>query len=102
MATNLVQDGKVLTLQAPAGGVISGGIYMLGALAYIAITDAEADESFSARTDGVWNVPCATGLKAGAAVSVAAGKLKAVGEGAAQVGVLVTDEVGGMAHVLLK
>ncbi len=67
MATNHVQDGKVLKLIAPTGGVVSGGIYVIGALVVIALVTAKKDEEFAAATDGVWRVPAAAGLAAGAA-----------------------------------
>ena len=50
MATNHVQDGKVLKLIAPTGGVVSGGIYAIGALVVIALVTAKKDEEFAAST----------------------------------------------------
>ncbi len=61
MAKNYKQDGNVLTLTAPTGGVVSGGIYAIGALVVVAVATAAAGESFAAHTGGVWSVPAAAG-----------------------------------------
>ncbi|WP_285259244.1 capsid cement protein [Halopseudomonas bauzanensis] len=103
MAKNYIQDGKVLTLTAPAGGVKSGGIYAIGALVVVAVADAAAGEQFGAHTGGVWEVPAAAGLTAGAAVGLLDGEVVAVTtEGAVAAGKLVTDTESGTAHLLLS
>ncbi|SDS26233.1 Predicted phage recombinase, RecA/RadA family [Halopseudomonas litoralis] len=102
MAKNYIQDGSVLTLIAPAGGVKSGGIYAIGTLVVVAVADAAAGESFAGHPGGVWSVPAASGLTAGAAVGLADGGLVAAAtEGAVACGKLVTDEAGGTANLLL-
>lgn len=103
MATNYVQDGKVLTLVAPTGGVVSGGIYAIGALVVIALVTAKKDEDFAAATDGVWRVPAAADLTAGAAVGLLAGELVAAATAdAVACGKLTTDTAGGYADLLLS
>ncbi len=57
MAKNYVQEGAYLTLIAPAGGVASGGVYKIGSLAVVAMTDAAEGESFEGATGEVWRLP---------------------------------------------
>jgi len=103
MATNYVQDGDVLQLTAPAGGVVSGGVYAIDKLVVVAIADAKAGEKFAAKTKGVWSVPATAGLTAGAAVGLKAGVIVAAAtEEAVACGKLVTDTVGGFADLLLS
>lgn len=103
MAKNYVQDGKVLKLVAPTGGVVSGGIYAIGALVVVAIATAAKDETFAAATNGVWTVPATAGLTAGAAVGLKAGTLVAAATAdAVACGKLVTATVGGFADLLLS
>lgn len=103
MATNHIQDGKVLKLIAPTGGVVSGGIYAIGALVVIALVTAKKDEEFAAATGGVWSVPAAAGLTAGAAVGLLSGELVAAAtELSVTCGKLVTDTTGGYADLLLS
>jgi predicted RecA/RadA family phage recombinase len=61
-----VESGRVLTLAAPNGGVVSGLAYKIGSLVVIATVTVTADEatagaSFAAVTEGVHNVVKATG-----------------------------------------
>jgi len=103
MAKNYVQDGNVLQLTAPAGGVVSGGIYAIGALVVVAIADAKAGETFAGATNGVWSVPATAGLTAGAAVGLKAGTIVAAATtDAVACGKLVTDTAGGFADLLLS
>lgn len=103
MAKNYVQDGNVLTMTAPAGGVTSGGLVLIGALALVSVVDAEAGEEFAGHAAGVWNLPVAEGLEAGDAVGVDAGSIVAAAtEGAVPIGKLTTDEVDGFADVRLS
>lgn len=103
MAKNYVQDGDALQLTAPSGGVVSGGIYAIGALVVVAIADAAEGEIFAGKTNGVWNVPATAGLTAGAAVGLKAGVVVAAAtEGAVACGKLVTDTAGGFADLLLS
>lgn len=56
MATNYIQPGQVLTLTAPAGGVVSGTGYLIGALFVVALNKADAGEEFEGQCTGVWNL----------------------------------------------
>jgi predicted RecA/RadA family phage recombinase len=58
---NYVADGKVLTLTAPAGDVMSGKAYKIGGLVVIAAVDADEGDLFAAKTEGVFEVVKATG-----------------------------------------
>lgn len=103
MAKNYVQDGNVLQLTAPTGGVVSGGIYAIGTLVVIALATAAKDEKFAAATNGVWTVPSTAGLTAGAAVGLKAGTIVAAATAdAVACGKLVTDTAGGFADLLLS
>lgn len=102
MATNFVEDGDVLTLIAPAGGVVSGVPVAIGTLVVVPITDAAAGEQFGGKTNGVWNVPVATGLAVGAAVGILDGDIVAAATASAvPCGKLVTAEVVGLADWML-
>ncbi|SFL26966.1 capsid cement protein [Azotobacter beijerinckii] len=103
MAKNFVQDGDVLTLAAPAGGVVSGTAYAIGQLVVVALEDAAAGQPFQGHAVGVWQLPCATGLTAGAKVSLLDGGLVADGTASSvPCGKLVTAESGGFANVRLS
>lgn len=57
MSTKKVQDGHILTLTAPSGGVTTGVGYLIGSLFVVAlITAAEAAE-FTGDTEGVYTLP---------------------------------------------
>ncbi|MEK1889437.1 MAG: capsid cement protein [Phyllobacterium sp.] len=103
MAKNFVEDGDVPTFVAPAGGVVSGGIYAIGTLVMVAITDAVEGAEFAGHLVGCWRVPSAAGLLTGAAVSLKAGGLVAAGTAASvPAGKLIADESGGFAVVRLS
>ncbi len=70
MAKNFVQDGDVLTLIAPAGGVTSGVPAEVGDLVVVPLETAEAGAEFSAKIGGVWSLPAANGLAQGVKVSL--------------------------------
>lgn len=102
MAKNYVEDGKVLTMTAPAGGVTSGGLVLIGTLALVSLVDAAEGEQFAGHTGGVWTLPVAAGLTEGAMVGALDGDIVAgATEGAVPIGKLTTDEVDGSADVLL-
>lgn len=102
MATNFVQDGDVLTMTAPVGGVTSGGLYAFGTLVVVALVTAVEGEPFAGKTGGVWNVPAGAGLTAGAKVSLKAGALVADGTAdSVPCGKLVTATVAGSANLML-
>lgn len=105
MAKNFVCDGKSVSLSAPAGGVVSGVPAKIGALVVIPINSATEGELFTGQTGGVWRLPAATGLTAGALVKwdSATGKLVAdSAKDADDFGKLITAESGGYAEALLS
>jgi predicted RecA/RadA family phage recombinase len=103
MAKNYVEDGESLTLIAPAGGVVSGIAYAIGTLAVVALVTAAEGEPFAARATGVFSLPTAAGLLAGAKVSLKAGGMVADGTAASVAfGKLIADESGGFAPVRLS
>ncbi len=55
MAKNFVKSGAVLPLVAPAGGVVSGMIYLIGSLIVVAATTVAAGEMFEGHTVGEWD-----------------------------------------------
>ncbi|SDS21141.1 Predicted phage recombinase, RecA/RadA family [Halopseudomonas xinjiangensis] len=102
MAKNYVQDGRVLSFTAPAGGVVSGGLYAIGALVVVAASTAAEGEPFEGHTGGVWNVPAAAGLTAGAAVGLLDGEVVAAATAeAVACGKLATATASGTADLLL-
>lgn len=58
---NFVQHGDTLDMTAPAGGVISGTAYLIGALFGVACVTADAGVKFAFRIVGVYTLPKATG-----------------------------------------
>lgn len=54
---NFIQEGNVLTLTAPTGGVVSGQGYLIGALFVVALVTALESEPFTAVTKGVIKLP---------------------------------------------
>lgn len=53
---NFRQDGEALTLTAPSGGVVSGGVYQIGQLVVVAAQSAAEGASFVGKTRGVFSV----------------------------------------------
>jgi predicted RecA/RadA family phage recombinase len=54
---NYKQPGKTMTYTAPAGGVTSGGGYLIGALFVVACATAAAAAEFEGATEGVFELP---------------------------------------------
>lgn len=61
MATNHVQRGTHLTLPAPAGGVVSGSGYLIGAIFGVAQVSAAAGEDVTFAVTEVWDLPKVAG-----------------------------------------
>lgn len=102
MAKNFVQDGYIIDAVAPSGGVTSGTPVVIGTLVLIPMVDAAEGETFSGASNGVWQLPCDTGLAAGAGVKWDAGQLVALASATGDVfGKLVTAESGGYADAML-
>lgn len=97
---NFVQDGDVLTLEAPAGGVVSGVGYLIGGLFVVATISAAEGELFTGRRRGVVELVGATHANAQAASAGdaaywdnAAKKITKTAAGNTIVGVFVEDKV---------
>lgn len=58
---NFIKPGNTITLTAPAGGVVSGGLYLVGALVVVSATTAAAATPFEASATGVFTLAKATG-----------------------------------------
>lgn len=58
---NYDQEGEVIQLTAPSGGVVSGTPVLIGSLVVIPLVTAAETEKFSALVTGVATVPKATG-----------------------------------------
>lgn len=59
---NFQQIGDTVTLTAPSGGVVSGGIYKIGQLIVVASFTADEGDTFEAAVNGVFaGVPKTTG-----------------------------------------
>lgn len=57
MSTTFKQTGDLANYTAPAGGVTSGGGYLIGALFVIAMANAAATEGFVGKSDGIHTLP---------------------------------------------
>ena len=57
MAKNFIQPGRVVTLVAPTGGVLSGQAVQVGALFGIAALDAIGGADVEVALEGVWELP---------------------------------------------
>lgn len=58
---NYVKTGDLLTLTAPAGGVVSGLTYKIGVAIVIATTTVAATLPFVGKANGEFDIPAATG-----------------------------------------
>lgn len=58
---NYVQHGDTLSLTAPAGGVVSGSPYLIGAIFGVAAHNAVEGDPFELRRKGVVTLPKKTG-----------------------------------------
>lgn len=58
---NMKQEGNILTLTAPGGGVVSGNGYKIGQLFVVAAITAAAGEEFEGQLVGVFELPKTTG-----------------------------------------
>lgn len=59
---NYIQHGDTVDLTAPAGGVVAGTAYVIGAAFVLAVTSADAGRPFAARFTGVVSLPKAAGV----------------------------------------
>lgn len=54
---NFVAEGSIVPLTAPAGGVVSGQGYVVGAIFSVASAPAAAGAAFQGKTNGVFDLP---------------------------------------------
>ncbi|NTD85487.1 DUF2190 family protein [Agrobacterium tumefaciens] len=54
---NFIQPGKVLTMTAPVGGVVSGKLYIFGSIFGVAATSAAEGQQFELNTGEVYELP---------------------------------------------
>ncbi len=102
MAKNYAGTGDTVTFVAPAGGAVAGEPLALNDLVVIPLQDGAKGAVLVGRTNGVWTLATAVGLKRGQKVSALAGALVAPGtEGAMPFGKLMSDVVGGYADAML-
>ncbi len=67
---NFVQDGNVVTVTAPSGGVVSGAGLIVGNIFGVCAFDADQTEEVEIAVVGVFELPKASGqINEGAAVS---------------------------------
>ncbi|HWJ72588.1 MAG TPA: DUF2190 family protein [Kaistia sp.] len=59
---NFIQEGDVLTLPAPTGGVVSGQAYLIGVLFGVAMASAAEGADFPFKTTGVVELPKTSAL----------------------------------------
>jgi predicted RecA/RadA family phage recombinase len=57
MAKNFMQPGRIVTLVAPTGGVVSGQAVQVGALFGVAAFDAIGGTGGEVALEGVWELP---------------------------------------------
>lgn len=53
---NFLQPGDAVTLTAPSGGVVAGGVYVIGQLLVVAATSAAQGAEFVGKTTGCFTV----------------------------------------------
>jgi predicted RecA/RadA family phage recombinase len=70
MAKNFIQPGEVVTVTAPAGGVASGDVIVVGNLAGVCTTSAATGAEVELAVVGVFELPKATGAAINAGQSV--------------------------------
>lgn len=57
---NYIQRGEVITLTAPTGGIVGGGVILAGKLLGVAVTDAAEGAAVEAMVEGVFSLPKAS------------------------------------------
>lgn len=70
MAKNKFQDGKVIDVPAPAGGVLSGDLVVIGGLVGVALNDKAEGETANVEIEGVWELPKKTTDNVGVGVEL--------------------------------
>ncbi|MBK68019.1 MAG: hypothetical protein CMP22_07820 [Rickettsiales bacterium] len=105
MSVNKIQDGNVLDLTAPSGGVVSGTPVLIGTILCVPVTSADEGDVFAADVVGVYEIAKATGaLTEGAKVywDNSAKKVTATASGNTLVGVAVEGVASGAETVKVR
>lgn len=106
MAKTFLQDGDVLPLTAPTGGVSSGDGVLIANVFGVALTDAAEGASVAIRTTGVWTLPKTSGdaLAEGALVSwnATTGEVTLPGPGHYPIGVATASAGAGVSSVSVR
>lgn len=99
---NFVQEGNVLTLTAPTGGVVGGKPVTIGSVVVVPVSDAEAGDSFVGRRCGVFSVDTAgTPTEGAKAYITSAGQATGTASGNTLVGAFVSaKDASGFSEVL--
>jgi predicted RecA/RadA family phage recombinase len=99
---NFVQEGNVLTLTAPTGGVLSGKPVAVGSVVVVPVSDADAGDSFGGHRCGVFSIDTAgTPTEGAKAYITGAGQATVTASGNTLVGVFVSaKDASGFSEVL--
>lgn len=99
---NFIQEGNVLPLTAPAGGVVGGKPVTVGSVVVVPVADTEAGETFSGHRCGVFSIDTAgTPTEGAKAYVTSAGQATVTASGNTLVGVFVSaKDSAGNAEVL--
>lgn len=102
---NFVQEGRTLTIPAPAGGLFSGSMVKVGALFGVAAADAAEGDDVAVSVEGVFALPkaAADAVALGDALHLSAdGVLTRTGAGNARVGYAAEPAAAGTVTVIVK
>jgi predicted RecA/RadA family phage recombinase len=103
---NYIQEGRMITVVAPAGGVTSGDGVVIGALFGIASKTAAAGETVTIATEGVFDLPklASAVIAVGAKVSWddTAKQVNAPGTGRYPIGIAIEAAGNGATAVRVR
>jgi predicted RecA/RadA family phage recombinase len=103
---NYIQEGRMITVAAPVGGVSSGDGVLIGALFGVATKTAAAGETVPLATDGVFDLPKLTSAVISAGDAVAwddtAKQVNAPATGRYPIGIAIEAAGNGLATVRVR
>lgn len=103
---NYIQKGDAITVAAPTGGVTSGSLTIVGALAGVAVADAAEGDAVTLATVGVYSLPkrLSASFASGAVVSwsVPDAWADVAGSGKYPIGVAIEDAGNGTTEVITR
>ena len=99
---NFVQEGNVLSLTAPAGGVVGGKPVTIGSVVVVPVSDAAAGDSFVGHRCGVFSIETTgTPTEGAKAYITSAGQATGTASGNTLVGAFVSaKDASGFSEVL--